>query len=379
MSSQEFTEKLQKFRDAIQFKKTKTAPNLSFVDSWQFYDSSYTFKECFYDYEKRKDAIREFHNRYNFDAYVETSARNAYPFTDALGGGGYQLNIETGGVNVIDKPVIFPEDYEEYAKDPVKTVRKVFQRKYPNITTPMFRDAILQFLPFGQYGIEIRKVFEDEFHRPLLHDLKKLISSPIEMLNSGWRGVKGVPLDIRRHKDQLKVFLEAHWQMTGRPALKKILEDDNQTVITDSYISLLAHSFMSVSQFAELYWPYMKEAIDAIVAAGKTVCINCENTLLRFAEFFEEIPKGTAVVEIEMDDIFEVRKRLPNLCLAGGMKVELLGYGTPQQCVDYAKKLIDEMGPGFILSQNKMVSFPNDCRRENLLAVNEFVRNYQIA
>lgn len=40
------------------------------------------------------------------------------------------------------------------------------------------------------------------------------------------------------------------------------------------------------------------------------------------------------------------------------------------------KKLIDELGNGFIFSQNKMVSFRNDCTRENLLAVNEFIRNY---
>ena len=59
------------------------------------------------------------------------------------------------------------------------------------------------------------------------------------------------------------------------------------------------------------------------------------------------------------------------------MKVELLGNGTPQECVDYAKKLIDELGDGYIFSENKMLSFKNDCKRENLLAVREFVRDYR--
>ncbi len=61
----------------------------------------------------------------------------------------------------------------------------------------------------------------------------------------------------------------------------------------------------------------------------------------------------------------------------GGMTTDLLGNGTKQQCIDYAKKLIDELGDGFIFSTNKMVSFRNDCKRENLLAVTDFVRNYQ--
>jgi hypothetical protein len=72
-----------------------------------------------------------------------------------------------------------------------------------------------------------------------------------------------------------------------------------------------------------------------------------------------------------------MRKRLPNVALAGGMKTCLLGYGTNEQCVDYATTPIDTLGAGFVLSQDKMISYRNDVRRENLLAVNEFARNYQ--
>jgi hypothetical protein len=82
------------------------------------------------------------------------------------------------------------------------------------------------------------------------------------------------------------------------------------------------------------------------------------------------------MILLEQDDIFEMRKKLPNVALAGGMKTSLLGYGTKEECVDYAKKLIDTLGEGFILSQDKMISFRNDIKRENLLAVHEFVRNY---
>ena len=62
------------------------------------------------------------------------------------------------------------------------------------------------------------------------------------------------------------------------------------------------------------------------------------------------------------------------------MTSALLGNGTPQECVDSAKKLIDEIGRdgGFILSQNKMLSYKEDCRRENLKAVSDFVLNYSL-
>ncbi len=99
--------------------------------------------------------------------------------------------------------------------------------------------------------------------------------------------------------------------------------------------------------------------------------------MLRFVEFFQDIPKGQLMIHLEQDNIFEMRKKLPNICFAGGMTTDLLGHGTPRQCVDYAKKLIDELGDGYVFSTNKMVSYRNDCKRENLLAVTEFVRNYR--
>jgi hypothetical protein len=60
------------------------------------------------------------------------------------------------------------------------------------------------------------------------------------------------------------------------------------------------------------------------------------------------------------------------------MPVDLLYHGTKRENINYAKRLIDELAAdgGFMFSQNKMVSYPNDCKAENLKAVNDFVREY---
>lgn len=57
------------------------------------------------------------------------------------------------------------------------------------------------------------------------------------------------------------------------------------------------------------------------------------------------------------------------------MPIELLGYGKPEECVNHAKKVIDEMGDGFILMPDRIQCTRNDAKRENLLAINEFLRN----
>ena len=113
------------------------------------------------------------------------------------------------------------------------------------------------------------------------------------------------------------------------------------------------------------------------MAAGKTVVIYLENSIMRFAEYFQDYPKGHIIMILELDDLVELRKKLPNICFAGGMTAALLGNGTPEQCVDRVKYLANELGDGFILSQDKMMAFRNDCRRENLEAVCEYVNNFR--
>ena len=61
------------------------------------------------------------------------------------------------------------------------------------------------------------------------------------------------------------------------------------------------------------------------------------------------------------------------------MKNSMLGNGTKQECLDYAKRLIDELGAdgGYLFSQDKMGSYRIDANPENLKAVCDFVLDYR--
>ena len=64
----------------------------------------------------------------------------------------------------------------------------------------------------------------------------------------------------------------------------------------------------------------------------------------------------------------------------GGITSELMGGGTPDEVVALAQKLIDELGRegGFILTQDKMMSYRNDCTAENLHALCDFANGYYL-
>ncbi len=149
----------------------------------------------------------------------------------------------------------------------------------------------------------------------------------------------------------------------------------------DLFMVFLGHAILSKKQFEVFYWPYLKEVFDFVQEYDKILHIFAESENSRLYEFFKEAPKDHVVIHLELDDMFKAKKEIGDtVCLCGGMPVDLLYHGTKQENIAYAKRLIDELAAdgGFMFSQNKMVSYPNDCKAENLKAVSDFVREYTI-
>lgn len=366
------------FKDTIKLKNTERVPNLSNFFTWKILDSPYKLSQAMNDYKVMEKLVVDFHNRYQFDAYMDLGARNPLKVTDILGKGHHEVDDVKESVNYYDHVIMERDEYLEIAKDPNAFFwTKAFPRKYPNVKASTLQKSMQEFLMFAQFVMKMSDKFVTEYQCPSVFSMTGVALHPFEMFFSNLRGIKEVSIDLRKVKSEMIEAMEVMYEKFTKPVFNGVMVADTSAYVCDGYIALLGHSILSEKQFGEIYWPILKRVIDMFVANNKTLYVFCESTILRFKEFFQEVPKGYLVLHLEQDNIFEVRKQLPNHCLAGGMTTDLLGKGTPQQCVDYAKKLIDELGDGFIMSQNKMVSFRNDCKRENLIAVNNFVRNYR--
>jgi len=372
-----YKEKRDLFRDTTALKKTKRTPNLSNFYTWKILDSEFSLKEAMYDYDKMETLTREFHNRYQFDAYIDLGVRNPIRITDLLGSGYHEIDEKNETINYVDHVVMEPEEYPEMLKNMKKFYwTKIFPRKYPNVTAEMLKNSAMEFAQFGQFTQRMTEIFVQEYHCPAVFNVNSVALIPFETFHNSFRGIKGISMDLRRHGDELLDVSDMMFETITYPKIVTAFDSDTSSYVCDTYTALLGYAILSPKQFEKYYWTYLKKIIDLAVEKNKTFFIFCENTMMRFADFFQDIPAGHVVLHLEDDDIFEVRKRLPNVCVAGGMTTELLGRGTPKECVDYAKHLIDELGDGYIFTQNKMMSFRNDCKRGNLIAVNDFVREY---
>lgn len=373
---EKYQERVKLFQDTIQMKHTHRVPNLANFFTWKVIDSEFGLLEAMRDSKKMTKAVCDFHKRYQFDAYMDLGIRNPVRVMDEMGSSYYDITDD--GINVVDHILMEPEEYKEYARNPdMFTWTKIMARKFPNATGINIERALWELLMHASFTTKIGKKFTDEYECPSVFASANVVMHPYEYFFQTARGIKSMGRDVRKFKEDLIEAMDSQFEKSVLPTLNYALSQDTSAFVCDTYMAIIGYGILSPKQFAEVYWPYVKRVLDILDAKNKTMYIFCEGSMMPYAEFFEQIPKGRIILHVENDDIFMVRKRLPNICLAGGMPTTLLGSGTSEECVTYAKKLIDGLGDGYVFSQDKMVSFKNDCKRENLIAVNDFVRNYR--
>ena len=355
--------------------------------TWSILDAGYRLNEALYDYDKLEIVARQHHEKYGFDIYTDVQNRNPVRVTALLGGGKTHIDDVKESVYCDDRVLMQPDEYAEFAAD---TKKFYF--------TKAFRRSVKKDLTLGELKVAFRewdlwREANTRRNQMLINEYGALLyfcvfpKVPFENLYAQYRGIKGMSMDLRKHREEIIELLNVQYETESRPALLNALENGaggyfskieggfNGYVAPITY-ALLGHTILNRKQFEDFYLPHFRPAIDECIKRGVRLYIHAEGSILRFAEYFEDIPKGYILMHLEQDDPIEFRKRLPNIAIAGGMPVTLLRNGTKEECVEYARRLINELGDGFVLDQDKMMSFRQDCTSENLAAVNDFARNY---
>jgi len=367
------------FDNAIEFKHNKRVPMISNFWTWKFLDAGYDLKEAMYDYDIMEKVNCDFHELYQFDAYMEVGFRNPMRVAAALGGGFHYIDESGEALLIDDISIMSADEYPEYVADTnAFNWSKILKRSArPGLTLGELKNALFEFIAFGEFVGKMANKFTNEYGAFATQNNAGMAIIPIDNLFVGPRGMRELALDVVRNKALLKDTIDQMFEQQTLPMLQNAANLDNFGCIAAMGSVLFSHSILSTKNFEDLFWCHLKPIIDTAIANNHKMFIFCESAMLRFAEYFEDIPKGVLLIHPEQDDIFEFRRRLPNIAVAGGMPTKLLGRATPKECVDYAKHLIDDLGEGYVFSQDKMMSYRNDATRENLLAVNDFVRSYQ--
>jgi hypothetical protein len=367
-------------------KLPKRIPIMSQVRAWPILDAGYKLSEAYTDWEISYQIMDQFFARYNFDCHFDPFLRFNYKVYEALGYAPYTFDDKKEAIQADDVPSMDADEYEElFKKGPLKFYFENFICRRFKLTDKetairAIAEAVKSQRGYGAMKGRVIKNLAETYGVPSIVSGIGM-SFPLQTLFSSFRGMKGLSLDLRRREKDILKAIEV-MDDGGCERICKSIEayEVKENEVFSSYGVLLTHVLLNPEQFGKYVWPGLKRFVEATVKANKMGMIFMEGQISHLFDYFAQIPKGHFLLVVEEDDIRVLRKELPNLSFAGGFPVHILGNGTEQECIDYAKKMIDEIGYDgrLVFATNKMVAFRNDAKRNNLIAVNNFVREYGV-
>jgi hypothetical protein len=198
---------------------------------------------------------------------------------------------------------------------------------------------------------------------------------PFDIIGDTLRGTRGVMADIIRHPDKLLAAVDKATQMTidyGAGAAGADLP------LCWIWMHKGSEGFMSDQHYKTFYWPFLKRAIEGLVAKGVIPVVYCEGDDTPRLEYFAEVPPGKVIFHFAQMDMARAKAVLGGIAaISGNLPNRLLLTGTPDDVKAYCKKLIDTCGKdgGYIMDTSALL---DEAKPENVRAMFEFTKDYGV-
>lgn len=382
--TQLYNERINRILTTTNHQEPDRVPIHGLINTWAISYGNSTIKECLENPEK---ALTEVYSKPYRDIYFDSTAEpilvpKNMRFYQILGNDTY-FTSEDGTTLQHDEGITMdPEDYLDLINDPMNFLfGKFLKKRYPDVTIEKIAAGIKELLRNNEISGKYITYFKEELGIPVfVNGASNYAYPPLDLLFDNIRGFKGTLVDLRRRPQQVIDAMDALF-----PLSKQILNiDDNVTKAEPfPFVATMMHSptFISHKQFLKFFAPHYEKLIYRAHEVGKKLYIFLEGSWEKHYDWLNSLPKDFVIGLVEHGDIFEAKKKIGNnITIAGGMPLELLKYGSKQQCIDHAKRVVEECAPGggFIFSTDKILLSPSDVNVENLRAVNEYVHEYGV-
>lgn len=344
--------------------------------------SGTTLRQAMSDPELYVQAMCKFYD----DLYCDTSI---YPFPtvfpnamDIMGFSQFRLGPDDTAIEHVQQSHMKPEEYPQLIEDFNGFVSNVLlPRKYPFLFDAPIEEtkerlkALLGEIGYTYFALGdcMMPIFDEKYGlAPFAAGLSP--HPAIDVLFDTLRGFKGVMMDLRRRPADVKNACEVIWNERMMPLFMEPVEAPYPFYQQVPHIP----AYLSPKQFGELYWPQEKMILEKMAAAGNKMAVVLEGKWSHILDYLLDAPKDSMILMVDDDDIFEVNKRVGHhQIIAGGAKSAMLKLQDKQSCIDYAKRVIDELAPGggFIFTLDKPLLCAADCC-PNLFEVYNFAHEY---
>lgn len=393
MSNELLEKRKQRLADCLELKEPDQVP--IFTQN-QFFPAVYigiTHEDAFYDQDKWLEAYNKYLEDYQPDFYMP-------PFS-AIGAGGKShemLNTKqikwpgpgglapNAGFQFVEDEYMKAEEYDDLIDDPSDFIlRKYLPRVFENLkgldmlppiktfaqghytvpvmgvfSAPPVAQSLQTLMEVAQetgkwshkYG-EFRNSFREKGH---LEFFNAVTLHPFDLLSDMFRGMKGSLMDILRRPEKVKAAQEKFLPSLIGGAIQMAQMGNNNVVFIPLHRG--SDDFMSVKQFEEIYWPYLKRLLEGLISAGITPYPFFEGLYDQRLEYLQDLPKKKILGGFDRSDIFKVKEMLgETMCIVGGMPIDKLMIGNKEEIREHTRQLVDIVGKdgGFVMSTNSVL------------------------
>lgn len=296
------------------------------------------------------------------------------------------------------------DEYQEYAEDPTGFImKKILPRhfgKLAGLESLDFSSAYWQgmlYMSLGALDPRVKTAFDaiqecagimaeqtaadGAFYTQLMQEgfpsgADLVTVTPFDMFNDTFRGFMNISMDIYECPDDVLAAVNAATKLKVRE-LRNAIKSRPMKII-----GFMLHngfdSFMSKEHFEKFYWPGLKACIDVCVENDVIPWIYVEDSYMNKLDILErDVPEKKVLMTFTGgNDLKAIKERFGGkYCLKGGLKENVIEFGTKEDVIKMVKNAIDIYAPGGGLILDVDVALDN-APKENLQALFDTAQNY---
>jgi len=381
MSKQELYEsRVRDIIDTCNNKQPKRVPVLVNVLTWAIGYAQGDTNEILDNPDKLPEVWNKFYDEVYCDATFKDGLSTPVRAIERLGSDAFFVSSDKHTIQHKEHCFMEREDYPELIADALPFLINVLgKRKFPELQKTEAEayqaliDVALNIDKFSKANAKCAEISKEKYGIVTMLGKHK-VYPPFDVIFDRLRGIRGALTDLRRERANVIKATEAIY-----PIYQK-LATNVQGEFPYAQCTLHCPTYLSPKDFREVFWPGMRDLIMEVYNRGSKTLLVMEGSWERHYEtLLEDLPQSSVLCWLEDDDIIKAKKTLgQKFTIVGGAKINTLRYGTKQQCLDEAKRVVDACAPGggFIFSFEKALCTYGDVNTENLIAVNQFVHEY---
>ena len=371
--------------------KPDRVPLRIFAEEFAAKYCGYTNYEVACDLDLQFDVNRRFAVETGIDAIQTNSIVNWFGMQKALGWGitfpGIGLPVD--GSNQWTEPATEEEaylkadEYDEFTDDPTAFLANVWLPRFMrNLNPPgepvtfahnmsLINGILAYDLLFQTWGAKTTELIQSG----VVPAVGSVLKAPLDILGDKLRGYVNLCIDLNERRDKVIAACEALM-----PHLFNLVAGGADPAgVTPSIIWMHRGSvpYISPRDFEGIYWATLKPIVQELWARGSQIVLYAEGNWDRHLEAIAELPEKSVIFHVDKTDLVRAHKALGGkFCLSGGIPLELLASGTPDQVRARCKWAIDTAGRdgGYIMDASALIM--DDARVENVEAMIDFTLDY---